>query len=43
VDVAAGRLEPDSIARILALRDRSAASATAPAQGLFLIGVEYPL
>jgi tRNA pseudouridine38-40 synthase len=43
VDVAAGRLEPDSIARILALRDRSAASATAPAQGLFLIGVEYPI
>jgi tRNA pseudouridine38-40 synthase len=42
VDVAAERLEPESIARILEERDRSAAGPTAPAQGLFLMNVEYP-
>ncbi len=42
VDAAAGRLAPDSIAAILAARNRAAAGPTAPARGLFLVSVEYP-
>jgi tRNA pseudouridine38-40 synthase len=34
-------LLPEDIARILQARDRSAAGATAPASGLYLVGVEY--
>jgi tRNA pseudouridine38-40 synthase len=34
-------LQPGDIARILDARDRSAAGATAPACGLYLVGVEY--
>lgn len=34
-------LSQDDLQRILEARDRSAASATAPASGLFLLGVEY--
>ena len=34
-------LSPDDVDRILAAKDRSAAGATAPASGLFLVGVEY--
>jgi tRNA pseudouridine38-40 synthase len=41
VDAAAGRIAPESIASILAARDRSVAGPTAPARGLFLISVEY--
>jgi tRNA pseudouridine38-40 synthase len=41
VAAAAGRIPPDSIPRILAARSRSAAGATAPARGLFLVSVEY--
>jgi tRNA pseudouridine38-40 synthase len=41
VDVGRGALEPREIERILGARDRSAAGPTAPAQGLFLVGVEY--
>lgn len=36
-----GNLSPADIPRILDLRDRSAAAATAPARGLFLVSVEY--
>ncbi len=36
-----GNLIMEDLRRILALRDRSAAAATAPANGLFLLGVEY--
>jgi len=36
-----GTLRPDDIARIVEARDRSAAGATAPASGLFLVSVEY--
>jgi tRNA pseudouridine38-40 synthase len=35
------KLRPDDIPRILAARHRSAAGATAPASGLFLVSVEY--
>ncbi len=36
-----GSLKTEDMRRILDLRDRSAASATAPASGLFLVSVEY--
>ncbi|HLW55478.1 MAG TPA: tRNA pseudouridine(38-40) synthase TruA [Candidatus Angelobacter sp.] len=36
-----GTLSADDLARILAQRNRSAAAATAPASGLFLVSVEY--
>jgi tRNA pseudouridine38-40 synthase len=36
-----GSLTAEDLRRILALRDRSAAAATAPASGLFLMSVEY--
>jgi tRNA pseudouridine38-40 synthase len=39
--VGKGTLKPADITRILSARDRSAAGATAPASGLFLVNVEY--
>jgi tRNA pseudouridine38-40 synthase len=39
--VGKGTLQAEDIARILEARNRSAAGATAPAGGLFLVGVEY--
>ncbi len=36
-----GTLQADDMARILEARNRSAAGATAPASGLYLVGVEY--
>jgi len=39
--VGKGALQPEDIKRILQLQDRSAAGATAPASGLFLVSVEY--
>jgi tRNA pseudouridine38-40 synthase len=36
-----GNLKIEDVRRILELRDRSAAAATAPASGLFLVSVEY--
>ncbi len=39
--VGKGTLQPDDIARILEARSRSAAGATAPASGLYLVDVEY--
>ena len=41
VDVGRGQMEVSAIPGILAARDRSAAGPTAPAQGLFLVGVDY--
>jgi tRNA pseudouridine38-40 synthase len=41
VDAGRGRIEPGDVASILAARARSAAGATAPACGLFLLSVEY--
>ena len=39
--VGKGTLTPSDIRRILGARNRSAAGATAPAAGLYLVGVEY--
>lgn len=39
--VGKGTLKPDDITRILNANNRSAAGATAPAQGLYLVNVEY--
>jgi len=39
--VGKGTLLPGDVARILLARDRSAAGATAPASGLYLVNVEY--
>ena len=39
--VGKGTRAPSDITRILSARDRSAAGATAPASGLYLVGVEY--
>lgn len=41
VDVGLNKIPPDHIISILASRDRSKASATAPARGLFLVEVYY--
>ena len=41
IEAGAGRLDPDSIPRILSQRSRSAAGPTSPARGLFLLEVEY--
>lgn len=40
--VGRGTLQPEDVTRILEARKRSAAGATAPASGLYLVGVEYP-
>jgi len=39
--VGKGTLQPEDISRILQARNRSAAGATAPASGLYLVSVEY--
>lgn len=39
--VGKGTLKPDEITRILQAKDRSQAGATAPANGLYLVNVEY--
>jgi tRNA pseudouridine38-40 synthase len=39
--VGKGTLQPGDVTRILAARNRSAAGATAPASGLYLVDVEY--
>ncbi len=41
VEVGLGKRVPDSLATILAARDRGAAGKTAPPQGLFLVRVDY--
>ena len=42
LDVGTGKIEPEEIAKILAQKDRGAASISVPAQGLFLWKIEYP-
>jgi tRNA pseudouridine38-40 synthase len=39
--VGKGTLQPADLTRILEARNRSAAGATAPASGLYLVNVEY--
>lgn len=41
VEMGRGRMKAEEMERILAARDRAAAGPTAPAQGLFLVDVEY--
>jgi tRNA pseudouridine38-40 synthase len=41
VEIATGRRDPDDIPAILASQDRRRAGYTAPAEGLFLVGVRY--
>jgi len=41
VEVGQRRRTPESIREVLARRNRSAAGPTAPARGLFLVGVDY--
>lgn len=41
-DVGREKINPEKIKDILASKDRSQGGATAPAQGLFLVNVEYP-
>jgi len=41
LQVGKGSLKVDDIPAILAARNRSAAGATAPASGLYLVSVEY--
>jgi tRNA pseudouridine38-40 synthase len=41
VDVGRGRLDAGDVARILEAKDRTSAGPTAPAQGLFLVAVDY--
>jgi tRNA pseudouridine38-40 synthase len=42
IQVGKGTLAPSDIGKILSVCERSAAGATAPASGLFLVSVEYP-
>jgi len=42
IEVGRGNLGPDDVDAVLDARNRSAAGATAPPQGLFLVNVEYP-
>jgi tRNA pseudouridine38-40 synthase len=41
VEIGRGRRPVDWMTQVLASRDRAAAGPTAPALGLFLVGVEY--
>ncbi len=41
IDVGRGRLTPESIKRILSSKDRRLAGPTAPAEGLFLLKINY--
>ena len=41
IEVGRGHWPPDKVAEIMQSRDRRQAGPTAPAQGLFLVGVEY--
>jgi tRNA pseudouridine38-40 synthase len=41
VEIGIGRRAPETIAQVLAARDRNAAGLTAPAHGLYLAGVRY--
>jgi tRNA pseudouridine38-40 synthase len=40
--VGKGKLSVDEFRKIIELKNRGAAGASAPAQGLFLVDIEYP-
>jgi tRNA pseudouridine38-40 synthase len=42
IEVGRGKLAPDDLPKLIAMRDRSKSGMTAPAQGLCLESVEYP-
>ncbi|MCL6481509.1 MAG: tRNA pseudouridine synthase A [Firmicutes bacterium] len=42
LEVGKGRLKPEDVSRLFALRDRSKSGSTLPPQGLCLVAVEYP-
>jgi len=42
LEVGKGKLSIDDFRKIIELKDRGAAGASAPAKGLFLVGIEYP-
>nr|VFJ55124.1 MAG: tRNA pseudouridine38-40 synthase [Candidatus Kentron sp. FM]VFJ56118.1 MAG: tRNA pseudouridine38-40 synthase [Candidatus Kentron sp. FM]VFK10613.1 MAG: tRNA pseudouridine38-40 synthase [Candidatus Kentron sp. FM] len=42
IAIGTGKQEPNWAGRVLAMGDRTKAGVTAPAEGLYLIGVEYP-
>jgi tRNA pseudouridine38-40 synthase len=42
LDVARGKITPDDVLKIFAAKDRTKAPPAAPAQGLFLMRVQYP-
>jgi tRNA pseudouridine38-40 synthase len=42
LDVGRGKITVDELNTIINLKDRSAASTSAPAHGLYLVGIEYP-
>jgi tRNA pseudouridine38-40 synthase len=42
IEVGKGRLAPADIHRLLDARDRSRSGPTAPAEGLYLVALEYP-
>jgi tRNA pseudouridine38-40 synthase len=43
VDVGRNKISPDEFVRIIDAKDRALAGASAPAEGLYLNGVEYPV
>jgi tRNA pseudouridine38-40 synthase len=42
IEIGKGKLDPKSVERILASKNRSSAGMSAPAKGLFLEAIEYP-
>ena len=42
LDIGFGRLQPENLLKIIDKKDRSAAGASVPAKGLFLVDVQYP-
>jgi len=42
LDIGFGRIKPDDLTAIIDKKDRSAAGASVPAKGLFLVDVQYP-
>ena len=43
IEIGLGKCQPDDIRRIILAKDRNAAGTSAPPQGLYLAGIEYPV